>query len=510
MRFTRNSIASKACVAGLTLATALAMVPTAAFGADLNGNTGNITINGLLDGDQVTAYQILNRHYDAGTNNVTDTFMDGTGYTLEQFQALKDDEGEYKKGSDMQVAADKIASAIKGGKNPISTLPTATAANGSVTFKDAPAGEWLILVTGKDGTKRVYQNTIVSNAPVAEKGAYVAKDANATIKYTEETVHKGIGTTEEDATATDKKTADGLYGIGDLVPFVISTTVPNYPANSTQVKFVIGDTPSAGLAIQNDATNPITVTVNGTAVDATDKDTGATNYTLSLSNGVLTISFDKDYILKHTGESVLVNYKAKVTSDARVTETDTTHNSATITFNTNPYESSESKPGEETKVKTYGIFFVKTDGKDPLKGATFQIKYKDGDKAGQPVLGDDGKPLSCTTQDDGIVWFEDLAAGTYTLVETHAPTGYQAVNDFDVTITAGTGANADNPATPDVKEANYVQYNPTDGVPDPKVGLLPTTGDAGTIGLTAAGICLVAGSAFVIAGRARRSKDDQE
>jgi hypothetical protein len=62
MRFTRNSIASKACVAGLTFATALAMVPTAAFAADLNGNTGDITINGLLEsGDKVTAYQILKR-----------------------------------------------------------------------------------------------------------------------------------------------------------------------------------------------------------------------------------------------------------------------------------------------------------------------------------------------------------------------------------------------------------------------------------------------------------------
>lgn len=511
MRFTRNSIASKACVAGLTLATALAMVPTAAFGADLNGNTGNITISGLVDGDQVTAYQILNRHYDADTNNVTDTFMKGTGYTLEDFQKITSDNGTYVKGSEMQVAADKIASAIKGGASPISTLPSATAANGTVTFKDAPAGEWLILVTGQDGTTRVYQNTIVSNAPEANTatGKYEAKDATATIKYSEETVHKGIGTTKEDAEDDSKKTADGLYGIGDLVPFVISTTVPNYPANSTQVKFVIGDTPSAGLAIQKDATNPITVTVNGTAVDATADD-GSTNYTLSLSNGVLTITFDPAYILKHTGESVLVNYKAKVTSDAKVTATDTTHNSATITFNTNPYEESESKPGDENKVKTYGLFFVKTDGKTALKGATFQIKYKDGDKAGQYVLGDDGKPLSCTTQDDGIVWFEDLAAGTYTLVETHAPTGYQAVKDFDVTITAGTGANADNPATPDVTEANYVQYNAKDGVPDPKVGMLPTTGDAGTIGLTAAGICLVAGSAFVIASRARRSKDDQE
>jgi fimbrial isopeptide formation D2 family protein/LPXTG-motif cell wall-anchored protein len=502
MRFTRNSIASKACVAGLTFATALAMVPTAAFAADLNGNTGDITINGLLDGDKVTAYQILNRHYDADTNNVTDTFMDGTGYTLAQFQALEDDKGVYQEGSAMQVAADKIASAIKGGTNPISTLPTATAANGSVTFKDAPAGEWLILVTAKDGSvEKVYQNTIVSNAPVEENGAYVAKDANATIKYSDETVKKGVGTTRQDA--QDTKTADGKYGIGDLVPFVIDTIIPNYPANATNRTFVVGDAPDAGLDI--DANTIKVYTVDAAGKESNDP-IDATNYTATVSNRVMTITFNEDYIKANPGQEILVKYQAKITSAAKVTPDKTTENSATITFNPNPYEDKTSKPGSKTTVDTYGLFFVKKGDGNALEGAQFKIKYAEdvnGHKAGEYVKDENGKDLVSESDAKGYVSFEDLAKGKYKLEEVSVPSGFQKVDDIDVDLTGDT---KDNPKTTEV-EANYQELN---DVTDPKVGLLPTTGDAGTIGLTAAGICLVAGSAFVIAGRARRSKDDQE
>lgn len=508
MKDAKKGIARKACAAGLAAATVLAMAPAAVFGASLENNTGSITITGLSNGDKVTAYQVLDRDYDAKTNNITDKFMDGTGYTLDGFQKLTSDGNAYVKGSAMQEAADKIASAIKNGKATALATENATAGeDGTAVIGDAPAGEWLILVKSADGSvTKVYQNTIVSNAPEAEGDKYVAKDAEATIKFTNEEVHKGVGTTAKDATDMSKKTADGLYGIGDLVPFVISTTIPNYPANSTHAKFVIGDTPSAGLDIQNDATNQVTVTVNGTAVDAADKDTGATNYTLSLNNGVLTITFDNAYILKHAGESVLVNYKAKVTSDAKVTNADTTHNRATITFNTNPYEDSESKPGDENKVKTYGLFFVKKGGDEVLKGAEFKIKYAEdvnGHKAGEYVKDEDGNDLVSTSDDNGYVSFEDLAKGKYKLEEVRVPTGFQKVNDIDVDLTGDT---QDNPKTKEV-EANYQKL---DDVVDPKAGMLPTTGDAGTIGLTAAGICLVAGSAFVIASRARRSKDARE
>lgn len=513
MKFTRDSIAGKACVAGLTFATALSMVPAAAFGANLDANTANITINGLSEGDQITAYQILDRDYDHNTNNVTDRFISVTDPTLKDFPTLEDFQGltsdgdTYVNGSAMQQAADKIASAIKAGAATALAERSATADDqGTAAIADAPAGEWLILVTAKDGSvKKVYQNTIVSNAPEVDDatGKYEAKDAEATIKSTEETVNKGVGTTAADAKSN--KTADGTYGIGDFVPFVISTTIPNYPANSTNHKFVIGDAPSAGLAIQEDS---IKVSVGGTEVPATDPDTQKANYTVTVSDaGVMTIEFTDDYIMKHTGESVLVNYQSKVTSAAQVTNSDTTHNSATITFNPNPYEKKESTPGDTNEVKTYGLFFMKKGDGKALEGATFKIKYAEavnGHKVGDYVKDEDGNDFESISGADGYIFFEDLAKGKYTLEEVSVPSGFQKVGDISVNLTGDT---KNNPGTKNVVEANYQEL---DDVEDPKVGMLPTTGDAGTIGLTAAGICLVAGSAFVIAGRVRRSKDDQE
>lgn len=498
MKF-NNKLGRKACVAGLAFATAMAMVPTAAFAkVSLNDNTSDFIINRVSPGDTVTAYQILNRHYDAASNNVTDTWFDTDESTLsmDDFLGATTDGYTYNPNTQMQQYADKIAASITSGTETALQQPYSKKATGtSVTFESVPAGEYLVLVTGTNGVKKVYQNTIVNAGPAAENGKYVTNAPTVDIKSSDETVSKGVGTTAEDATS--KKTADGLYGIGDLVPFVISTTIPQYPADSSKATFVIGDTPSAGLELQSDG---VTVTVGGKQVAA-----GDSTYTLSVQGGSMTITFAKDYILKNPGQSVLVNYKAKVTSDAKVTSKDTTNNTATITFNPNPYTDGTSQPSDTDQVKTYGLFFVKKGDGQPLAGATFKIK-KQG--ASDYLKDENGKDLESTSDKNGYVWFEDLAKGTYTLVETSAPTGYQKVADFDVTID-GKGT-ADNPATTDVTEANYVQYSKDTGVTDPKVGLLPTTGDAGTIGLTAAGICLVAGSAFVIAGHNKRAKKNED
>lgn len=501
MKF-NNGYGRKACAAGLALATALAMVPSVAFGANLDSNTGDITIRGLGNGDTVTAYEILDRDYNKTSNTVTDKFIQNAGVSQTTFQGLTSDGSVYSKGSAMQLAADKIASAIKtGNATAIDTMTAKANADGVATIENAPAGEWLILVTSADGTvTKVYQNTIVSNAPEAENGTYKANDADATIKSTDETVKKGVGTTRQDA--QDAKTSDGQYGIGDLVPFVIDTIIPDYPADSTNRTFTVGDAPDPGLDIDQSTIKVYTVDAAGTETEV-----ATTNYTASVANRNMTVNFTDDFIKQNPGQEILVKYQAKLTSAANVTTDRATQNRATITFNPNPYETGTSTPDTHTDVKTYGVFFVKKGDGAALQGAQFKIKYAqdiNGHKTGDYVKDENGSDLTSTSDANGYVWFEDLAKGMYTLEEVQAPTGYQKVGDFDVDLT--NGGSADNPVT-DVKEANYLN---NDDVTDPKVGMLPTTGDAGTIGLTAAGILLVAGSAFVVIGHNRRAKDEEK
>ena len=147
---------------------------------------------------------------------------------------------------------------------------------------------------------------------------------------------------------------------------------------------------------------------------------------------------------------------------------------------------------------TYGFYFEKVekvgDDNKPLKGATFTLT-----DAQSHVL-DTSK-----SDDYGYVYFTGLQAGaTSSASETGVPTGYQAADPFTVTINKDI-ATGNNPATTDVTETNYQTSGQTDNkVVDAKQGVLPTTGGAGTIGLTVAGVVLVAGGATLVL-RARKN-----
>ena len=54
--------------------------------------------------------------------------------------------------------------------------------------------------------------------------------------------------------------------------------------------------------------------------------------------------------------------------------------------------------------------------------------------------------MTSTSDAQGYVYFEDLAAGTYTAVETTIPSGYQKAPDQTFELSSAT-ATADNPAT---------------------------------------------------------------
>ena len=99
-----------------------------------------------------------------------------------------------------------------------------------------------------------------------------------------------------------------------------------------------------------------------------------------------------------------------------------------------------------------------------------------------------------TTGQDGAATIDGLAAGTYYLVETAAPEGYQLdATPIEVVITAST----DDGATADSLIVSKT-------IDNTKTPALPVTGGAGTVAITAAGVVLVAGAAMLIV-RARKS-----
>lgn len=448
--------------------------PTSAYDVD----DSQVTITGLLDGDTVSAYLIADADLDA-SNNLTYTFASGlpSAYdSVEELVAIASDGNAFTQNSAMQDAAGAIAAVLTGG----SAAATARANDSGSATLTLGSGYYLVRVTSTSGTTRVYQNMVVDVSPqasAASPGQYEpASPQTLAVKVTEVTVAKTVG--ENYTESTDS------YSVGDRVPFKIETAIPNYPADSANATFTITDTPSAGLEIDMDS-----IRINGAVPQ-----TGAA-YTFTATAGGIAIAYDKDYILAHPGEAVEVTYVATLTSEAfSHDEADVTGNTAKVEFNPNPYSDGTVEPGDTTKVRTYGYVFKKIDANGAaLPGAVFTITLAN------------GTTLNSTSDASGYVWFEDLAAGTYTATETTVPAGHLKAPDQTFTLSEAV-CTGDNPAT-SVVENNYLIAS--GDVVDPDQPALPVTGGAGTFLVTVVGVALVGGS-LVMFLRIRRKNREAE
>lgn len=330
-------------------AMALAMTPAMAMADPTSGtdvNDTQVTINGLLNGDKVEAFLIADADINAA-NNLSYTFnpaVPAPYNTIDGLTSITSDDYTFTQGTDMQKAAGKIAAAIATGAN----AGQATA-EGTTATLNLGSGYYLVRVTSTSGDARVYQNMVIDVSPKAQDtGKYAPADpVNVTAKQTPVTVTKGVGANYEHKT--------DLYKVGDVVPFKVTTAIPNYPNDSLHATFIIGDKPTAGLEI-----DPTSIQINGKAA-ATCAD-----YTLTADKTGYSIAFDKEYILAHPGESIEVTYNAKLTSAAfSKSDTDVTGNTATVTFNPNPYDKTTVTPNDKTTVQTYGYVFPKV-GEPPL------------------------------------------------------------------------------------------------------------------------------------------------
>ena len=451
-----------------SIALAASLAPTVAL-ADPTSPTdvadSKVTITDLVDGDVVSAYQIADADIDA-TGNLTYNMANNlpADYNeIGKFGAIASDGTTFVQNSAIQKAASAVAKSFADAN--VAAKATATAANKSADLT-LGSGYYLIRVTSTSGTARVYQNMIIDVSPVVgANGKYVSHaEQSLAVKKTD------VGITKTVVNEQDKKT-DG-YSVGDSVPFTVKTAIPSYPADSKSATFVITDTPTKGLEIDTS-----TIMINGvTAASGAD-------YSITADKNGYTITFNKDYVLKNPGEVTVVTYQAKVTSDAFSKAGSVTGNTAKVTFNPNPYTEGTAEPSDTTEVQTYGFVFKKVDGSNnPLPGAVFELTLANGQK------------LTSTSDANGYVYFEDLAAGKYKVSETTVPAGYQKVPDQEFELSAAV-CTGDNRATPEV-ENNYLVVEK--GVVDPSQAALPAAGGPGTLVITAAGVILLAVGGFVL------------
>ena len=311
-----------------------------------------------------------------------------------------------------------------------------------------------------------------------------------------------------------EKTADKTtVNIGDVVKYTVKGSIPD-TTGYAQCVYKIHDELSTGLDFVNDAKgtacegNSVKVTVAFT--EATDASTAPTTATIDTDNSKkmsLDLSAWVNANQTNKGKEFTVTYYAKVNANAVVTE----KNKAQLEYGNKPGETTTTTPSE-AKTPTYPLDILKTkkDSNVKLAGAKFSLYTSEADaKNGTnpiKVTGNNGNYVvdsnSTTTEFESVENIEEkgynlrvngLAEGTYYLVETKAPDGYNKLTaPVVIKITKSTDTDVNNWT---ISKDGTVETDKIIDIANSTGSLLPSTGGRGAIAFAVIAAILVFGVA---------------
>ena len=452
---------------------------------DLKGQT--INLYKLFDVTESKSGETTNYAY-----TVNNTYKAALASVLNISETSKDEEFAKavadKTATIQQFANDFTAKALTDNLGVTKTSDKITESKTSYEFTGLDAGYYLVYVTGG----KEIQSSLV------------------TVDETTTTVN--LKTEAPSITKTaDKETAE----IGKVVTYTVTGVIPDTTGYAEYV-YKIHDELSAGLDFVNDAngaaleTGATKVKVAVAFKDATDASTAPIEATLDSKNNKK-MSLDLSAWVKanqtNKGKEFTVTYYAKVNKNAVVTE----KNKAQLEYGNKPGDTTTTTPSE-AKTPTYPLDILKTkkDSNVKLAGAKFSLYTSEADaKNGTnpiKVTGNNGNYVvdsnSTTTEFESVENIEEkgynlrvngLAEGTYYLVETKAPDGYNKLTaPVVIKITKSTDTDVNNWT---ISKDGTVETDKIIDIANSTGSLLPSTGGRGAIAFAVIAAILVFGVA---------------
>lgn len=325
-------IIALAMVLGTTLTAFAETVPA----QNSNQDRGNVTIQGLNEGDTVQLYQIVKADYEGNKGafsgySVVDTYKNDI-----HFEPIETDIPGIKYNyeiseNDLAAVSAKITDAIQ----PDGT-ETVEAGAKSVTISGLPVGSYLVKVIPAANNSTIYSPAVASIYYVANsdqsgnemnQGTLDMENGNTYVKKQDEP------TLDKKIVEGDKEVSGNSANIGDTVDFVIKADIPSYTGSYpvfeiTDILDGLTFKEIKSIQVLEDSTVVKDLTNNYNFKESTTED-GKPILTMDFvttKDGVKTFDL-QDY----HGKKLVINYSATVNANAHLNEIANT-NKATLKY----------------------------------------------------------------------------------------------------------------------------------------------------------------------------------